>query len=244
MHPVKMVMFDLAGTTVADEGYVARCLYRAACDVGLEADEQEIGQNIGTNKRDLYKMLIARRRGVNAPLTGLGTYAVTEQEEALVEKAFSLYEHYMLEVYRNEVREVPGASQTFKRLRERGVKIATDTGFHRAINEAIMERLGWLRSGLVDIAMDVQHIPGERGRPAPYMIFRAMEHLGVTSVHDVVKVGDQPADMLEGRNAGCRGVVAVLSGPLDAAALGSHYHTHMLPSVADLPALFEREGWL
>lgn len=239
-----MVMFDLAGTTVQDDNYVAQCLHRAAVDVGIDAPLDEIGRNIGTNKRDLFRLLIARSRGVDASLERIGTVEVSEKDGGVAEDAFQLYERYMLELYRSEVREVPGAEETFRWLHERGVKIATDTGFHKQINQAIMESLGWLRDGLVDIAMDVQDIPGERGRPAPYMLFRAMEQLGVTSVRQVVKVGDQPADMLEGTNAGCRGVVGVLSGPLDAATLGTHPHTHLVPSVADLPALFEREDWL
>lgn len=241
---IQMVMFDLAGTTVQDDGQVARCLYRAACDVGIDAAEEEIGRNIGTNKRDLYKLLIARWRGIEVSLDQIGTIDVSQEDASLAEEAFHLYERYMLEYYRNEVGEVPGASDTFRWLHRHGIKVATDTGFHKRINEAILDRLGWLRDGLVDAAMDVQDIPGERGRPAPYMIFRAMERLGVTCVRDVVKVGDQPADLLEGKNAGCRGVVGVLSGPLDAVALGAHYHTHLIPSVADLPRLIEDEGWL
>lgn len=243
MPVIRMVMFDLAGTTVRDEGYVARCLYRAARDLGIAATEQEIGRNIGTNKRDLYKLLIARSRGVDAPLEQIGTIAVDPVASRLAEEAFELYERYMLDLYRTEISEVPGASETFRWLHRRGVRIATDTGFHRRINLAIMESLGWLRDGLVDVAMDVQDIPGERGRPAPYMIFQAMQRLGVTSVHEVVKVGDQPADLIEGTNAGCRGVVGVLSGPLDAIDLGAYRHTHLIPSVADLPRLFESEGW-
>jgi phosphonatase-like hydrolase len=237
-------MFDLAGTTVRDESYVARCLHRAARDVGLDVTEDEIGRNIGTNKRDLYKLLIARSRGLDVSLERIGTIDVSDEDARLADEAFQIYERYMLDLYRNEIQEVPGASDTFRWLHQRGVKVATDTGFHKQINQAIMDSLGWLRDGLVDVAMDVQDIPGERGRPAPYMIFHAMEQLGVTSVSEVVKVGDQPADLLEGTNAGCRGVIGVLSGPLDAATLGAHRHTHLIPSVADLPPLIEREGWL
>lgn len=239
-----MVMFDLAGTTVQDDNHVAQCLHRAAVDVGIDASLEEIGRNIGTNKRDLFHLLIARSRGIDASLDRIGTVEVSSEDACVAERAFELYERYMLDQYHSEVREVPGAEDTFRWLHERGVKIATDTGFHKQINEAILENLGWLRNGLVDVAMDVQDIPGERGRPAPYMLFRAMEQLGVTSVRQVVKVGDQPADMLEGTNAGCRGVVGVLSGPLDATTLGAHSHTHLIPSVAELPALIEREGWL
>lgn len=244
MSAIRMVMFDLAGTTVKDENYVAKCLHRAAVDVGLEATLEEIGRNIGTNKRDLYRWLIARSHGQAATLDELGTIEVSQADADLAEQAFHLYEEYMLELYRNEIEEVPGASDVFRWLHERGIKVATDTGFHREITDAIMERMGWLRDGLVDVAMNVADIPGERGRPAPYMIFRAMEQLGIMSVAQVVKVGDQPADLLEGTHAGCRGVIGVLSGPLNAATLGKHRHTHLIPSVADLPELFEAEGWV
>ena len=43
---------------------------------------------------------------------------------------------------------------------------------------------------------------GGIGRPYPYMVFRALEKLGVSSVRAAVKVGDTAADIREGRNAG------------------------------------------
>jgi phosphonatase-like hydrolase len=189
-------------------------------------------------------MLIARSRGNLASLEEIGAIHVSDADARLAEEAFQRYERYMLDLYRNEIEEVPGARDTFHWLHDHGVKVATDTGFHKEINQAIMESMGWLRDGLVDVAMDVADIPGERGRPAPFMIFRAMEQLGIMSVQEVVKVGDQPADLLEGVNAGCRGIIGVLSGPLDAATLGAHRHTHIIPSVADLPKLIEDEGWI
>jgi phosphoglycolate phosphatase-like HAD superfamily hydrolase len=104
-----------------------------------------------------------------------------------------------------------------------------------------MDGLGWLQDGLVDLSVDVESIPGQRGRPAPYMIFYAMEKLNVQSVHEVIKVGDTPADMLEGRNAGCRGVVGVLSGPRPVSAWGKYWHTHLISSVKELPELIVSE---
>ncbi len=41
------------------------------------------------------------------------------------------------------------------------------------------------------------------GRPAPWMIFRCMEALGVYPPATVVKVGDTVIDIEDGRNAGC-----------------------------------------
>lgn len=79
-----------------------------------------------------------------------------------------------------------------------------------------------VRDCLVDCSVHVACISGERGRPAPYMIFYAMEKLDIQSVHEVIKIGDTPADMLEGRNAGCRGVVGVLSGSRPVTAWGKY----------------------
>ena len=132
------------------------------------------------------------------------------REEAV--KVFDHYSEIMISHYKNEVREISGASDTFKWCREQGIKIATDTGFHHDVTSAIMEGLGWLRDGLIDLSVDVEDVPEERGRPAPFMIFHAMTQLNVQSVHEVIKVGDTPADMLEGYNAGYRGAGLSLQG--------------------------------
>jgi phosphoglycolate phosphatase-like HAD superfamily hydrolase len=73
------------------------------------------------------------------------------------------------------------------------------------------------------------------------MIFHAMEKLDVRSVHEVIKIGNTPADMLEGRNAGCCGVVGVLSGPRPVTAWGKYRHTHVIESVNELSELIETE---
>lgn len=53
-----------------------------------------------------------------------------------------------------------------------------------------------------------------------------------------IKVGGSPADLDEGMNAGCDEVIGVLSGAHTAQSLGRYRHTRLLPSIADLPALF------
>lgn len=70
------------------------------------------------------------------------------------------------------------------------------------------------------------------------MIFTAMARLNVLDVRRVMKVGDSPADMEEGYNAGCGEVVGVLSGAHSVATLGACRHTRLIDGVADLPDLF------
>jgi phosphonatase-like hydrolase len=240
MSKISMVMFDLAGTTVADDTSVRDCLYKAAQEFNLQTTPEEVLLNMGTNKIHLYQFLLARQRGRNIDIKDFNTIEDPETYEEVL-PIYDRYTELMIEHYRKECNEVPGAADTFRWCHEHGIKVATDTGFHRRITNAIMDSLGWVRDGLVDIAVDVEHAPNQIGRPAPFMIYYAMAKLNIQSIHEVIKIGDSPADMLEGRNAGCRGVIAVLSGPRPVAALGKYWHTHIIPSVADLPELIESE---
>jgi phosphonatase-like hydrolase len=240
MSKISMVMFDLSGTTVYDDTGVRDCLYKAAQEFKLNTTPEEILLNMGTNKIHLYQFLISRARGKKIGIEDFEKMKDPDTYEEAV-TVFNRYTKIMIDHYHNEVKEVPGASDTFCWCHDHGIKVATDTGFHRNITEAIMDGLGWVRKGLVDISVDVEHIPGEIGRPAPFMIYYAMTHLNIQSVHEVIKIGDTPADMLEGHNAGCRGIVGVLSGPRPVEAWGKYYHTHVIPSVKDLPELIESE---
>jgi phosphonatase-like hydrolase len=78
-----------------------------------------------------------------------------------------------------------------------------------------------------------------QGRPAPYLIFRAMEISAVTSVHQVANVGDTALDLQAGQNAGVRYNLGVLSGAHTKEQLEREPHTHLLSSVAMLPALWK-----
>ena len=69
------------------------------------------------------------------------------------------------------------------------------------------------------------------------MLFHAMESARVNSVAEVVAVGDTPLDLQAGTNAGLRAVVGVTSGVSTAEILRREPHTHIVASVANLPAL-------
>ena len=126
---------------------------------------------------------------------------------------------------------IEGVPELFARLRADGVKIALTTGFDRAITDSVLERVGF-NGDTIDAVICADDVP--QGRPAPYMVFRAMELTGVTDVSKVLVAGDTPLDIGAGTNAGAAYVVGVLSGGVPPETLGTHRHTHILPSVAEL----------
>ncbi len=239
MGKIKLVVFDLSGTTVSDDNAVAKCLFNAAKEFGLSATLSDFEKTIGTNKIHLYEFMIARDNGVPAEIEHLESYRFPEYHE----KALEIFDHYsvlMIDFYRKNIQAMDGAEQTFIWCKENGIKIATDTGFHRDVNMAIMEGLQWRERGLIDIALDVENTDGI-GRPAPYLIYKAMYELGIQSIHEVIKIGDTPADLLSGYNAGCKGNIGVLSGANARETLIKYPHTHIIDSVKQLPDLIMKE---
>jgi phosphonatase-like hydrolase len=146
----------------------------------------------------------------------------------------------MCDYYRtsSDVREVPGAAAAFAELRRAGVKVALNTGFFRPIVDVLLDRLGWSIPAVIDASVTSDEAP--RGRPHPDMIWHLMARLGVADARRVAKVGDTPVDLEEGTIAGCGLVIGVTTGAATAKRLRECPHTHIVSSVADVPALVLR----
>jgi phosphonatase-like hydrolase len=225
MGPIQLVVFDLAGTTVNDEGgVVLGSFVQAARQHDLPDDPGELNALMGMNKQEAFEILALRHHPDDLAAA-----------DELATAALATFLALMRAEYERHLTPIAGAEETFAFLRSRGIKIATDTGFDSTIGSLILERLHWL-GRLIDCAVYSTDV--RRGRPAPYMIFRAMERLDVADVRQVMKVGDSPVDLEEGNNAGCGEVIGVLSGAHTAATLSALPHTRLLASVAEVPALF------
>lgn len=225
MPKIKLVVFDIAGTIIEDHGEVLEAFSDALHKSGVFFDEDELKEWNGASKREVIRHFVKREnRG---------------QSECVesVEHAYSAFRAQLEALYRQRVDPIAGAARTFAWCRERDIRLATTTGFYHEVSDLIINQAGWQHFFAANISSsDVQ-----RGRPAPFMIFRAMEAAGIEDVRLVVNVGDTPLDLQAGSNAGIRGVVGVLTGTHGQERLKRELHTHLLPSVADLPALIERE---
>jgi 2-aminoethylphosphonate-pyruvate transaminase len=220
---IDLVVFDMAGTTVHDGDAVNDSL-RGALQVIAKC----------TVTRDQVNLVMGIQKPV-AIRSLLSDCTDKAPSEELVDRVHDDFVSRMLNYYKTSpaVREVDGVSNLFKTLKSMGIKVGIDTGFNRAIAQVIIDRLGWEKDGLVDVSVTADEVLG--GRPAPFMIYHCMEKVGVTKVARVVKVGDTPSDLYEGTNAGCGLVVGVTEGSHTAAEMQPHPHTHLIPTVADLP---------
>jgi phosphonatase-like hydrolase len=221
---IRLVIFDLAGTTVHDPGAVNRCFLEAMREAGLDADPADIDAVMGLPKPEAFRLLISKSPG--------GAGALGRLDEIHAD-----FVARMLDYYRTDpaVTEVPGISRLFADLRKSGVLVGLNTGFSREITRTILDRLGWKRDALVNAWVSSDEVA--LGRPSPDMIVRLMKELGLDQASAVAKVGDAPADLQEGTNAGCGLVIGVTWGSHSRSQLQRHPHTHIVDTIEELSTL-------
>ena len=201
--PIELVVLDMAGTTVRDDGVVERAFARANERTGVAARmpwEEALAyvrDTMGRSKLDVFTHL----SGGDAELAARAADAFEVAYAELVSE--------------DGVEEIPGAAALIAELRAAGLKVALTTGFAPATRDAILDTLGWRE--LVDAALSP--VDAGRGRPAPDLVLTALIRTGATAVENVAVFGDTVSDVASGRRAGAGLVGAVLSGAHDRAAL-------------------------
>jgi phosphonatase-like hydrolase len=224
---IELVVFDMAGTTVCD-GDAVKSSFRATLAAwGIEADPAVVNSVMGLAKPEAIRILVERdkKQGRASPPAS---------------KINAIHEDFtrrMCDYYATNpaVREIPGTAAVFAALRQAGIQVALNTGFFRPIADALLTRLAWHSPAVIDATVTSDEVP--RGRPHPDMIRHLMRRLGIQDAHRVAKVGDTKADLEEGTNAGCALVIGVTTGSFTRQQLQACPHTHILESVADVPAL-------
>jgi phosphonatase-like hydrolase len=224
---IELVVFDLAGTTVHDGDAVNACFRASLAAWGIEAEPAVVNTVMGLPKPEAIRILLEK---FGRPC---GVTPSAETINAIHED----FTNRMRRYYANDpaVREVPGATAAFAALRREGIKVALNTGFFRPITDVLLTRLGWRPPAVIDAGVTSDEVP--RGRPHPDMIQYLMARLGIQDAQRVAKVGDTRADLEEGTNAGCGLVIGVTTGSFSRQDLQACPHTHILESVAEVPAL-------
>lgn len=226
--PTEIVVLDMAGTTIDEGLQVYRVLSETAIAHGGSPSEADIARWHGSAKHEALRALLTPDGGTppgDEVLTG-----VVDDFRARLKAAYA----------ERPPQPLPGVPDALADLRAAGIKIALTTGFDRDIVDSLLSALGWDGDSVADAVVCGSDVPA--GRPAPFMIFQAMQELRVFDVARVLVAGDTPRDLEAGTNSGAAFVVGVLSGASDADELRAYPHTHLLPSVADIPALLGVPG--
>lgn len=205
---IQLIVFDIAGTTVRDNGEIADAFQSALHQHGYEVPHEKIYPLMGYKKPEAIRMMLEEFESDPS--------AITAEYINIIHSKFL---QLMVEYYKttNHLQPLANAENVFAYFKDKNVKIGLDTGFSHEITSVIIERLGWLNDGKIDYAISSDEVPA--GRPQPYMIQKMMRAAGITDSKNVVKIGDTEVDINEGKNASCLYSIAVTTGAFTREAL-------------------------
>ena len=203
---LQAVILDWAGTTV-DFGSLApvRTLQRVFARAEIALTEAEARRDMGLPKKDHIRQILSIARIRDEWSRSRGSAPGEPDVERLYQEFIPLQSSCLLEYST----VIPGVVEATKRFRKRGLKIGTTTGYTREMLDLLVEA-----SRKAGYVADCNLAPGDvgSGRPHPFMIFENAIRLQVHPMAAIAKIGDTPADIQEGLNAGAWSIGVVATG--------------------------------
>jgi phosphonatase-like hydrolase len=218
LRSTRMLICDMAGTTVQEKGIVYNSLFNTIKLIKPNLIKSEISKFSGYNKNEVIKYYVDKQK-MDSPIIVLNNLK-------------SEFNYYLKKEYsnNNSVNLIhPNLPLFFNLLREQDIKICLNTGYNKDIQNLLIDKLNLL--DCIDDYISSEEV--DRGRPYPYMIERLMFRNNIEYPQEVIKIGDSIADINEGKNAGCK-TVGVLSGAGSKVQLKKEKPDFIINNIMDL----------
>ena len=190
------VILDWAGTTI-DHGSIApvATLCEIFASAGVPITAAEARRSMGLAKKVHIASILHQPRVREEWTRVFGG-------EPLPEDVDELYERFIpkqIDVLRDHSELIAGVPEAAARMRSRGLKIGTTTGYNHEMLDHLLDRARE-QGYKPDHSVCPDDVPA--GRPAPFMCYLNAVRLQTAPLWTLVKIGDTPADIEEGVNAG------------------------------------------
>lgn len=197
MRKIEAVIFDWAGTTV-DYGSFApvQAFIEAFKEFGITPTPAEVREPMGMLKWDHIHTMMQMSRITDEWNKAQGRIWEKSDVDTIYEKS----EQAIFKILKDFATPKPHVIETIGKLRERNIKIGSTTGYTDEMMNIVVPAAK--KQGYSPDVWFSPNATNNIGRPYPYMIFRNLEALNISSVNAAIKVGDTIADIKEGKNAG------------------------------------------
>lgn len=223
---IKLVVFDMAGTTVDEQNLVYKTLQKAINTKNLNISLEEVLDH-GAGKEKYQAIVDILQTTINLELT-----------DDFAREIFVLFQELLDEAYEElKVKTFDGILELFELLHQKNIKIALNTGYNSRIANLLLYKLGWELGREYNYLVTASDV--ENSRPHPEMIEKAREKFKITKPSQVLKAGDSAIDILEGKNANCGITVGVLSGAQTKEQLEKATPSLIINSLKDLIPYFK-----
>ncbi|CAM2981071.1 phosphonatase-like hydrolase [Flavobacterium frigoris] len=221
---IKLVVFDMAGTTVNENNVVYKTVQKAINNAGYNVTLQDV-LKYGAGKE--------KHQAITDVLHNCTNLIKISK---IVDVIFTSFKSELEIAYANlDVKTFEGTEQLFKDLRKNDIKVVLNTGYDAKTANGLLQKLDWTVGETIDALVTADDV--KNGRPAGDMIFKAMEIVGIKDSKLVLKVGDSKIDIEEGISANCGITAGVLTGAQDREQIQEANPTYILESLTELRAI-------
>ncbi|MBX2875118.1 MAG: HAD-IA family hydrolase [Saprospiraceae bacterium] len=196
---IKLVIFDMAGTSINEDNLVYKTIQRMMTLHGVEVSLETVLE-LGAGKEK--RTAIADIAEVVLGSEGVSSNWVNGVHQAFKEALDRAYATEDMEVF-------PSVRKVVKNLRSNGIKVGFNTGYSRPVAERILVRCGVKVGEDIDALATADDV--SNGRPAPDMIDLICQQLDIPAEQSI-KIGDSAIDIDEGRSAGVKWAIGVTTG--------------------------------
>ncbi|QES89822.1 HAD family hydrolase [Rhizosphaericola mali] len=226
MTNIKMLVLDMAGTTVKENNLVYKTVQKAIQKEGIQVTLDNVLEH-GAGK-EKYTAIV----DVLHACTNLNDKEIIN----IANNAFEYFKATLYDTYNeNTINTYEGMETFFSFMQNKGIKVVLNTGYNHALATKILSILGWEEGKQIDGLITDDDV--EKGRPYPDMIELAMQRFGIHDPLNVLKAGDSAIDIIEGKNSGCGLTIGVLSGAQTKEQLENAHPDYILNYVTDIKDL-------
>lgn len=221
MSDIRMVVFDMAGTTVNEDNVVYKTLQKILAQNGIEHSLNTVLEvAAGKEKQQAIIDLIAVKHSDE-----FETSFATELYKAFRQELATAY-HTM------DVQSFHGTESIFQYLQGKNIKVVLNTGYDKSTAISLVTKLNWQEGQQFDLLVTSDDV--NNGRPEPDMILLAMDKLDIAEADQVAKIGDSAVDIEEGKAAGCGLTMGITTGAQTLAQLRQAEPDYILEDISEL----------
>lgn len=219
MAACKAVVFDMAGTTVDENNLVYKTLQTSIVEHGVDVSLADVLKDGGGKEKYQAVRDILAAHGVN--------------DDKKAKEIFGDFKKRLEKAYETHtVSAFDGVEDTFRILRDHGIKVVLNTGYDSKTSNTLLRKLNWSIPDNIDLHVNADDV--KNGRPAPDMIQLIAQKLGIEPKY-IAKVGDSTVDIEEGHNAGCGWSIGITTGAHTVEQLRASSPDYIIDSMSQLP---------
>ncbi|MBK7809466.1 MAG: HAD hydrolase-like protein [Saprospiraceae bacterium] len=222
---IRMVVFDMAGTTIDEDNVVYKCVQKALNEYQIPATLEQVLE-FGAGKEKLQAIKDVYAEVMQEMADEITAKTIYDKFSVLLEDAYEMIDMKLFE----------GLRSTLFFLYKRDVKVVFNTGYTKDVATKILKKVDCIVGRDLDLLVTADMV--ENSRPAPDMITYALQHFNIKP-WECIKVGDSAIDILEGKNAKVKYSIGITTGAQTKEQIAQENPDYIIKNLRELIPIIE-----